>query len=273
MPCASAFRLRIFRQFILGIVSFTLFFGAPHLRAQAEQVFAGQIIECTCSAADARTEAAGSGAASTRCTEPCAAAANARFLLLDPKNNVSFQFDKDDLPRMYPRRNVYVIGKLKPGTRVIEVNNVIPDVPPKLKGARTISIVCDACPRAMAKTRPAAFKRLSAWGRYTILPEPKDAELVLLISANPYLGDYVTRDGPDKRIVQIETVYANVVDPHTGESLWGDRERVGSWFVASAAEDLVDELREIVEADASPVERKALMARNHIFKIGPNLSK
>jgi hypothetical protein len=259
MPLTLAFRLRV-RQLTLGIVSCALF-CAPHLRAQAEQVFAGQIVECTCHGADAR------------CADPCSAATNAKLLLFDQKNNVSYQFDKDNLPRMYVRRSVYVIGILERGGAIIEVNNVIPDVPPRLKEAKTVSIVCDACPRAMAKTRASAFKRLSAWGRYSIAPEPKGAELIFLISANPYLGDYLTRDGPDKRPVQIETVYANVLDPRTGESLWGDRERVGSWFVASATEDLVDELREIVEADVSPVERKALMARDHIYRIAPNSGK
>jgi hypothetical protein len=264
------FQLRI-RKLILGAVCCALCAG-PSLAAQSEQVFHGRIIECACGDSYAASSQAGEAKAKARCPDPCLMV-KANLVLFDQENRASFEFDREDLPKLYVNRNVYVIGILERGARIIEVNNVIPDVPPSLKEAKTVSIVCDACPRAMAKTRAAAFKRLTAWGRYAIVQEPKDAELIFLISANPYLGDYLTRDGPDKRPVQIETVYANVVDPRTGQSLWADRQRVGSWFVASATEDLVDELREIVEADVSPVEREALIAREHIYKIAPNSGK
>ena len=255
MSCSPVLRFRI-GNVILGMAACALF-GASHLlAAQGEQLFKGQVIECACG---------DKGTASARCPDPCSAT-KAKFLLLDATHNVAFQFNKDDLPKAYAGREVYVVGILRTDSRTIEVNNVIPDVAPKIKTAKTISIVCDACPRAMAKARGAAFKELAAWGRYTILPEPKNAELIFLVSANPYLGDYITRDGPDQRLVHIDTVYANIVDARTGQSLWGDHERVGSWFVSSATEDLVREVREITEADVSPVERKALMSRNHIFK-------
>jgi len=263
MPRSLSFRFPIV-LLILGIAVCALF-GASSPFAQGEQVFKGQVIECACGGADAHSAMGATRATKMRCPDPCSTT-HAKFLLLDSQHNVAFQFNKDDLPKTYANRDVFVIGILETASRTIEVNNVIPEVPPKVKSAKTISIVCDACPRAMAKARGAAFKELAGWGRYTILPEPKNAELIFLVSANPYLGDYITRDGPDKRLVHIDTVYANVVDPQTGQSLWGDRERVGSWFVTSATEDLVRELREITDADVSPVERKALVARNHIFK-------
>ena len=247
--------------------------GAPgRLFADSEQVFKGHIVQCSCNGGAANAAAPNQAGGIAPCPAPCSNASG-RFLLLDPKSNVAWEFDKDELPKTYANRDAYVIGILRTGTHVIEVNNVIPDVPPPIRQAKTVSIVCDACPRAMSKTRAAAFERLSAWGRFKIVPEPKNAELVLLISANPYLGDYVTRDGPDQRPVHIDIVYMNVLDPRTGQSLWGDRQRVGSWFVVSATKDLVDELREIVEADASPVERKALMARDHIYRVGTNQGK
>ena len=53
----------------------------------------------------------------------------------------------------------------------------------------------------------------------------RKADLIFLFSANSYLGDYGTRDGPDTRPVHVDITFMNVVDPHTGESLWGDSRR------------------------------------------------
>jgi hypothetical protein len=57
----------------------------------------------------------------------------------------------------------------------------------------------------------------------------RHADLVFLFSANRYLGDYATREGPDTRPVFIEVTYMNVIDPSTGESLWSDSRR---WLAA-----------------------------------------
>jgi hypothetical protein len=43
--------------------------------------------------------------------------------------------------------------------------------------------------------------------------------------------------------------------------------------VVSATKDLVDELREIMEADVSLPQQKAFMARNHIYGVGVNMGK
>jgi hypothetical protein len=66
---------------------------------------------------------------------------------------------------------------------------------------------------------------------------------MLVISANPYLGDYVTRDGPDTRPVAIKITYMDVVDPHTGESMWSDYKEWGSFLVSKAAKDLIVEFK------------------------------
>ncbi len=75
------------------------------------------------------------------------------------------------------------------------------------------------------------------------------ADLILVVSANPYLGDYLTRDGPDQRPVYIKITYMNVVDPHTGQSLWGDSKEFGSWLIPKATKDLVEEFKEQVKLD------------------------
>ena len=90
----------------------------------------------------------------------------------------------------------------------------------------------------MAAAWLAAFRALADWGRFDILPDPKKADLIFLFSANPYLGDYGTRDGPDARPVSVDITYMDVVDPHTGESFWDGSRRLGSWFVTQGDERL-----------------------------------
>lgn len=139
---------------------------------------------------------------------------------------------------------VLVIGSVDRRAGTIHISDIYHAMPPKVARAKTLYIDCDACPRAMASAWRAAFDALSEWGRFDITPDPMKADLVLIVSANPYLGDYATRDGPDKRPVYIEITYMNVVDPHTGESFWGDWKRMGSWLVTRATKDLVNEFRD-----------------------------
>jgi hypothetical protein len=106
-----------------------------------------------------------------------------------------------------------------------------------------------------------------------VVPDPKKADLIFLFSANRYLGDYLTRDGADQRPVHVDITYMNVVDPHTGANLWGDSERLGSWFVGSATKDLIDELREILEVDQSAAERNAFLVRYKIPKVATDTGK
>ena len=122
-------------------------------------------------------------------------------------------------------------------------------LPPKVTQAKSVYIDCDACPRGMAAAWLAAFQALTDWGRFDITPDPKKADLIFLFSANPYLGDYVTRDGPDKRPVGIDITYMDVVDPHTGESYWDDSKQWGAFFVARATKDLIGEFKEELEIE------------------------
>jgi len=41
----------------------------------------------------------------------------------------------------------------------------------------------------------------------------------------------------------------DVVDPHTGESFWGDSRRWGSLFVATATRDLIVEFKEELQIE------------------------
>jgi len=53
----------------------------------------------------------------------------------------------------------------------------------------------------MAAAEPAALQALGDWERFDLIPNRRTADLIFLLSANPYLGDQVTRDEPDTRPV------------------------------------------------------------------------
>jgi len=256
---------------IVGIAVCTLF-SAPSLFAQGEQVFKGQITQCSCAAPDEHAAMPDKDRTLQPCAPPCANAGG-QYVLSGANNKVAFHFDKQDFPRAFAGEYVFVIGTLDRESGTIRVKNIVPDLPSQIRRAKTVSIVCDACPRGMAKARRAALEELMVWKRFTVVPDPKMADLIFLFSANRYLGDYVTRDGPDTRPVHVETTYMNVVDPHTGENLWGDYEREGSWFVGSATKDLIAELREILEVEQSQAERHAFLIRHEIPKVPTDLGK
>jgi hypothetical protein len=246
--------------------------ASASLFAQEKQVFKGQITQCTCGAVNDHATVPDKVGSTVRCAVPCPNLGD-QYVLSDTRNKIVYSFDKQDFPRAFAARNVFVIGILDKTTGTIRVNNILPDPSPAIKRAKTASIVCDACPRSMAKVKAAAFEDLTGWNRFVLVPDPKKADLIFLFSANSYLGDYLTRDGPDTRPVHIEVVYMNVIDPRTGVSLWGDSQRVGSWFVRGAAKDMLDELREFLEADESPAERKLFLTRHWIYKVATDTGK
>jgi hypothetical protein len=122
-----------------------------------------------------------------------------------------------------------------------------PLVPTKVLQSDTVYVDCSVCPRGLAVAQKTAFQALRAWGRFRVLEDHKHADLIFLFSANPYLGDYITRDGPDQRPVSIEFTIMTVIDPQTGKRLWTDWRRYGSLRVASATKDLIEELRNQME--------------------------
>jgi hypothetical protein len=116
----------------------------------------------------------------------------------------------------------------------------------KIMQADSVYVDC-VCPRALAVARETALQELQTWGRFRIAQDRRQSDLIFLFSGNPYLGDYLTRDGPDQRPVAIEFTILTVIDPNTGQSLWTDSRRWGSWRVRGATKDLVDELRQQME--------------------------
>jgi len=120
----------------------------------------------------------------------------------------------------------------------------------KILQASSVYVDC-VCPRGLAVAQETALEQLKGWGRFQIAENHREADLIFLFSGNPYLGDYLTRDGPDKRPVTIVSTIMTVIDSNTGESLWTDSRRWGSWRVKGATKDLIDEFRELMEEDTT----------------------
>jgi hypothetical protein len=129
---------------------------------------------------------------------------------------------------------------------VLARNGGTPSLPAKITQANSVYVDCN-CPRALAAAQGAALRELQGWGRFQIAENHRQADLIILFSGNPYLGDYLTRDGPDTRPVKIESTIMTIIDPNTGQILWTDSRQWGSLRVKGAAKDLIDELHHQME--------------------------
>jgi hypothetical protein len=221
-----------------------ILFGALSVAGQGEQIFKGKI----CSIPGRRTAIMDKGPTSTQCTE-ARAQRGAKYVLSNPDNKTVYQLESHPKPKALVGNDVVVVGTLDRATGTIDVADIFLALPPKVRRAKSVYIDCDACPRGMAAAWLAAFQELTDWGRFDVTPDPHKADLIFVFSANPYLGDYVTRDGPDKRPVSVDITYMNVVDPHTGRNLWGDSRRWGSLLVPRATRDLITEFKEQLEVE------------------------
>jgi hypothetical protein len=221
--------------------------GVQSLRAQGEQVFKGKI----CLGPEGRTPTTINGELSLPCTIPHPKRSSG-YILFDPETKTTYRLDPRGKAKGFAGRKVVVLGTLDRATSTLQIDEVLTALPPKIAQAKSVYIECDNCVRGMAAAWKAAFEVLEDWGRYDVTPDPKKADLVFLFSANPYLGDYVTRDGPDTRAVKVETTFMNVVDPETGADLWGDSRKWGSFFVAKATRSLIEQLRMQLALETQP---------------------
>jgi hypothetical protein len=255
---------------ITGIV-WCAVINLPSRATSAEQMFKGEITDSKCAALGGHASMLDKGESNAHCTVACVKA-GAKYVLADSQNKIVYQLDDQKMPEAFAAQDVVVIGSLV-GSGTIHVDNIVRDLPPSAKQAKSVAIVCDACPRGMSKAPRYAAEELAAWNRFVIVPNPAKADLVILISANPYLGDYVSREGADKRPVVIDATYMNVIDPRTGEDLWGDSARAGSWFISSATKSLVDEFKEQLEAADSPALEQQFLNDHRRPKVAPSVGK
>jgi len=90
-----------------------------------------------------------------------------------------------------------------------------------------------------------ALGQLKRWGRFQIVRDRKQADLIFLLSADPYRGGYIIMSGGQTGTVDnhgkieadpipnynkqapVRYAYLTVIDPKTGETLWSDSRRWG----------------------------------------------
>jgi len=242
VPSPPDARIKIKKALIaIGACALSAVFS---LAAHGQQLYKGQI----CLAPS------GSAAAPDKSQVQCDASGakkGGHFVFVNLADQAVYQIDGRKKPKPFAGKTVVVVGSVDKRAGTIDITDMYEALSPKVMNAKSMYIDCDACPRAMAEAWRAAFDALSEWGRFDIIPDPMKADLILIVSANPYLGDYTTRDGPDKRPVYIMTTYMNVVDPHTGESYWGDEKELGSWLIPRSTKDLVEEFRTQFKLDES----------------------
>jgi hypothetical protein len=240
-------------RMVSAILAFAacVLFTSVSLRAQGEQIFKGQITRCSCAGLDQQAATSDKGGILTPCPTATCVNARAKYVLIDTQNKATYQLDKQRKSKAFVGEYVMVMGTLDKSSGTIQVDQVVRALPPKVTAAKSVFIYCDACPRGMAKAKLAAVEELAGWNHFNVLADPKNADLILIFSANPYLGDYVTRDGPDKRPASVDITYMDVVDPRSGEDLWGDSRQWGSMLVSKATKSLISEFRERLEEESS----------------------
>jgi hypothetical protein len=108
---------------------------------------------------------------------------------------------------------------------------------PKILAAKTAYFDNQTGSDAVEKN---ALAQLKKWGKFQLVDDPKKADLVFLLSADPYRGGnilysggqtgtiengHVTEDSVPSYNKQSPTRYAylTVIDPKTGSSLWSDK--------------------------------------------------
>jgi hypothetical protein len=182
-----------------------------------------------------------------------------KHVLSNSANKTVYQLeDQKKKSAAFADKDVVVIGALDKATATIRVVDVVRALSPTVTRARSVSIDCDACPRAMSKVGRTALQELVEWGRFNVVPDRKKADLVLLFSTNRYLGDYLSGK-PDTRPAYVRATYMDVIDPNTGQSLWSDNERLGSFRVTEMTRDLIAEFRAQLEAGEGQVRRLLLL--------------
>jgi hypothetical protein len=156
-------------------------------------------------------------------------------------------------------------------------------LPPQVVTAKTVYIDNQS---GVAKLGDRCYTEIQKWGRFQVVQDRKQADLIFLLSAREYNGGYVTTGGQTTstfnssgdinatsignqttgtinssgtinsmtsptytRPVTIGYTFLTVIDPKTGDNLWSDSKRWGNLYTGyhSATKGLVDELVKRIE--------------------------
>jgi hypothetical protein len=151
-------------------------------------------------------------------------------------------------------------------------------LPPQIVAAKTVYIDNQS---GITKLGDRCYTEIQKWGRFQVVQDRKQADLILLLSAREYVRGYVTSGGGTTgtinssgsvyttssgdqttgtvnssgtinttssptytQPVTVGYTYLTVIDPQTGDNLWSDSKRWGNLYTGfhSATKGLVDEL-------------------------------
>jgi hypothetical protein len=131
---------------------------------------------------------------------------------------------------------------------------------PKILSAKTVYLDNQTGVEAVGN---AAVAQLRKWGRFQIVHEKQTADLILLLSADPYNGGYIIfasgqtgsvdahgnieqdRIPNYNRLAPVRDAYLTVIDPRSGQNLWSDSHVWGGLLTGmnSAGARLVQKLQ------------------------------
>ncbi len=141
-------------------------------------------------------------------------------------------------------------------------------LPPQVMSAKTVYIDNQS---GQAKIGDRAYEEIKKWGRFQVVQDRKQADLILLLTAREHNGGYVTTGGGQTgRVddygnvntasnptytapVTVGYTYLTVVDPKTGDSLWSESKRWGNLYTGfhSATKGLIGELKKRIEEQSA----------------------
>jgi len=138
------------------------------------------------------------------------------------------------------------------------------ELAPKILSAKSVYFEDQTDVPAMGQK---ALAQLKKWGRFKIVNDPKQADLILRLSASPYNGGHIlladgqtatVHDNGDVEVDSIPTfnkaaptreAYLTVINPVSGRSLWSDSHVWGGLLTGfnSAGERLIRQFRKEIE--------------------------
>jgi hypothetical protein len=135
---------------------------------------------------------------------------------------------------------------------------------PKILSAKTVFFHNET---GVETVGTATVAQLRKWGRFQIVRDKQTADLILLLSADPYNGGYIifasgqtgTVDARGNieqdrvpiynRLAPVRDAYLTVIDPRSGQSLWSDSHVWGGLLTGknSVGARLVQKLQKQIE--------------------------
>src|SRR5262249_25406721 len=96
-----------------------------------------------------------------------------------------------------------------------------------------------------------ALDELKKWGRFQIIPDRAQADLIFVFAAGEYTS-YVTKNAPYTTEVKEGYTYLTVVDAKSGEHLWNASQKWGNVYSGhrSATRGLIKGLKQELEEQA-----------------------